>query len=245
MTNVKNLGVIPARFASTRFPGKPLASIGGKPMIQRVYEQALKSELDEVVVATDHESIAKTVEGFGGRAVMTDPNLPSGTDRCRAALIQLDFDPEFIINIQGDEPFIDPDQINQVLSVLEKEGAEIATLVTPASESSDIDNPNRVKAVLSKSGRVLYFSRHGIPFQRGEKGFDIPHYIHLGIYGYRNDVLKEITTLAPSHLETMESLEQLRWLENDFSIFAGLTDSQAESVDTPEDLMMIEKKYFL
>ncbi len=245
MKNVKKLGVIPARFGSTRFPGKPLASIGGKPMIQRVYEQALKSDLDAVVVATDHESIAKTVEGFGGRAVMTAPSLPSGTDRCRAALLNLDFDPDFIVNIQGDEPFIDPVQINQVLGVLEKDGVEIATLVTPASDSSDITNPNRVKAVLSKTGRVLYFSRHGIPFQRSDNEPKLPHYIHLGIYGYRNAVLKEITTLEPSHLETMESLEQLRWLENDFSIFAGLTDSQAESVDTPEDLMMIEKKYFL
>ena len=161
---MKSIGIIPARYASTRFPGKPLAEIGGKAMVQRVYEQCLKSRLDEVVVATDDERIASVVKAFGGRVVMTDPNLPSGTDRCREAFKLLDTDASRIVNVQGDEPFIDPAQINEVLDLLLGEDAEIATLISPARSSEEVLNPNRVKAVVDVKGDALYFSRQTIPF---------------------------------------------------------------------------------
>lgn len=238
------LGIIPARFASTRFPGKPLAEIGGKPMIQRVYEQAQKANLDRVIVATDHRRIEEAVRAFGGHVELTDPEIPSGTDRCRAVLQQSDLKADWVVNIQGDEPFIDPDHINSILILLEK-GAEIATLVSEAYEWEEINNPNRVKVVRSVHGKALYFSRSPIPYNRSGKMHAKDYFIHLGIYGFQADVLLELGKLKESKLEKSESLEQLRWLENGYQIYADQVDSRPDSVDTPEDLELIQKKYFL
>lgn len=246
---MKSIGIIPARYASTRFPGKPLAEIGGKTMVRRVYEQCLKSRLDEVVVATDDERIASAVKAFGGRAVMTDPNLPSGTDRCREAFKLLDTDASRIVNVQGDEPFIDPGQINEVLDLLLGEDAEIATLISPARSSEEVLNPNRVKAVVDVKGNALYFSRQTIPYFKGaaaEQWIEHHHYfIHVGIYGFTREALLHTGKLTPGNLELAESLEQLRWLENGMNIATAATSTRAESVDTPEDLRILEKRYFL
>lgn len=246
MEKFQKVGIIPARFGSTRFPGKPLAAIGGKPMIQRVYEQVKKSDLDHIIVATDHQGIADTVSAFGGHAVMTHPDLPSGTDRCREAMSQLGYTPEIVINIQGDEPFIDPAQINQIIALLEKPNVEIATLISPAQSKEEVENTNRVKVVVSESGKALYFSRLPIPFHREVMDNPKhPHYIHLGIYGFKGETLNALAQLKQAHLEQCESLEQLRWLANDFNIYTDITTIRSEAVDTPEDLMFIEKKYFL
>ncbi len=246
---MKSIGIIPARYASTRFPGKPLAEIGGKPMIQRVYEQCLKSRLDEVVIATDDERIASVVKAFGGRAVMTDPNLPSGTDRCREAFKILNADASRIVNIQGDEPFIDPGQIDEVLDLLLGEDAEIATLISPATSTEEVFNPNRVKAVVDVKGNALYFSRQAIPFFKGAKPEQwtkhYHYYIHVGIYGFTREALMHTEKLTPGNLELAESLEQLRWMENGMNIATAATSIRAESVDTPEDLRILEKRYFL
>lgn len=245
MDKIQKLGIIPARFGSTRFPGKPLAMIGGKTMIERVYNQAKKANLDHIVVATDDNRIADAVSAFGGAYVLTDSDLPSGTDRCRAAMNQIG-EAEMVINIQGDEPFIDPEQINQIIALLEKEHVDIATLISPAESDEEIQNPNRVKAAVSKNGKALYFSRLPIPFLRdSEMKPAKPHYIHLGIYGFKGTVLNQLADLQQSHLEQCESLEQLRWLENDFNIYTAITEVRADSVDTPEDLILIEKKHFL
>lgn len=243
---MNTVGIIPARYGSTRFPGKPLALISGKPMIQRVYEQCLKSNLNFVVVATDNEQIFDAVNSFGGNAVMTSAEHTSGTDRCREALKSLQEFFDLAINIQGDEPFINPDQINQVISILENTEAEIATLVSPALNFEEIENPNRVKAVTANDGKALYFSRHGIPFPRNEKDLKPEDYlIHLGIYGFTVSALEKIKRFKMSSLEKIEELEQLRWLQNGMSIYTDITNERAESVDTPEDLRAIEKKYLL
>ncbi|MGB6037369.1 MAG: 3-deoxy-manno-octulosonate cytidylyltransferase [Cryomorphaceae bacterium] len=243
---MNTIGIIPARYGSLRFPGKPLALIGGIPMIQRVYEQCLKSDLNFVVVATDSDEIFDAVNSFGGNAVMTSAKHPSGTDRCREALnsIQQSFD--LAINIQGDEPFINPEQINQVISILEDTPAEIATLVSPAMNMEEVENPNRVKAVTAKDGKALYFSRYGIPFPRNKEGLKPEDYtIHLGIYGFTSSALQKTKELEMSPLEKTEGLEQLRWLQNGMSIYTAVTNERADSVDTPEDLRAIEKKYLL
>jgi len=240
------VGIIPARFKSTRFPGKPLADIGGKPMIRRVYEQCLKSELDFIAVATDHDDILNEVMSFGGNAVMTPEDIPSGTDRCRYALDFLPIDSGMVINIQGDEPFIRPEQINSVIAILKNQNAEIATLVSPALNMDEVENPNRVKVVTAKDGRALYFSRSVIPFPRNAEGLKAEDYlIHLGIYGFKEEALRRTGQLEMGDLEVTEGLEQLRWLESGMSIYTGITKERAESVDTPEDLLSIEKKYFL
>ena len=238
------IGIIPARYASSRFPGKPLADIGGKTMIQRVYEQAQKTHLDQVIVATDDDRIANEVKAFGGEYIMTSPELASGTDRCRAALMNLDMEADWVINIQGDEPFIDPEHINCLINLLER-GAEIATLITPSQDIEEIQNPNRVKVVRSINGKALYFSRSTVPFDRDQSIKTQDYFIHLGIYGYQADVLMEIGQLEPSFLEKSESLEQLRWLENGYSIYTESVAGRPDSVDTPEDLLIIQKKYFL
>lgn len=240
------IGIIPARYGSTRFPGKPLALIGGKPMIQRVYEQCEKSELDHVVVATDNQQIYNTVHSFGGDAIMTSRDLPSGTDRCREALKSVQENFDIVLNIQGDEPFIDPEQINQVISILEDTEAEIATLVSPAMDIEEIENPNRVKAVTDRNGKALYFSRYGIPYPRNKEGCKPEEYlIHLGIYGFTATALEGTETLNESFLEKTEALEQLRWLQNGMTIYTAITKVRADAVDTPEDLRAIEKKYLL
>ncbi len=246
---MKSIGIIPARYASTRFPGKPLALIGKKPMIQRVYEQALKSELDTVVVATDDERIQKVVKDFGGLAVMTDSELPTGTERCRVAYETLQTDAEFIVNIQGDEPFIDPAQINKVLALLRGGEGSIATLITPAKSAEEVLNPNRVKVVVDASGRALYFSRQAIPFLKGVEPHEwsdhFLYHIHIGIYGFTREALLKIGDLGEGKLERAEALEQLRWMEQGMHIATAVTDSRAEAVDTPEDLHTLEKRYFL
>jgi 3-deoxy-manno-octulosonate cytidylyltransferase (CMP-KDO synthetase) len=238
------LGIIPARYGSTRFPGKPLADLGGKPMIQRVYEQAQKAHLDRVIVATDDDRIREVVESFGGHVEMTDSNIPSGTDRCRAVLENSEIEADWVVNIQGDEPFIDPGHINALLELLEK-GAEIATLVSRADEMDEVNNPNRVKVVRAQSGKALYFSRSAIPFNRSGNMTASDYFIHLGIYGFEADTLMELGEIKSGKLENFESLEQLRWLENGYQIYTDLVSSRPDAVDTPEDLLLIQKKYFL
>ena len=237
------LGIIPARYASTRFPGKPLVNIDGKPMIQRVYEQALKADLDDVVIATDDNRIAKAVRDFGGHVVLTSENHPSGTDRCAEALQLFKGDWTSVVNIQGDEPYIQPSQINAVVSLL-KNGAPIATLVKKIDTVEELTNINSPKVVLGNTGNALYFSRQPIPFQ---KGIDInewlnhgTYYKHIGIYGYQSAILPELTQLKQGILEMAESLEQLRWLENGYIIRTAETTENTVAIDTPEDLSRLK-----
>jgi len=234
------LGVIPARYASSRFPGKPLVDILGKSMIQRVYVQAKKSKkLDEVVVATDDERIFNHVKKFGGQAVMTESNHPSGTDRCFEAFKKLGKDFKYIINIQGDEPFIDPSQIDLLVDVCDGK-TELATLMIPVDSHEVLFDTGEVKITMNNKHEALYFSREVIPHIKGVDKKDwhkhFPYYRHVGMYAYRADILKEITTLAPSSLEKAESLEQLRWLENGFKIKLAITDFDSHCIDTPEDI---------
>lgn len=237
---MKILGIIPARFASTRFPGKPLIDIGGKSMIRRVYEQALKSKcLNRVIVATDDQKIYDHVLDFGGVAMLTSSDHQSGTDRCaEVALSYQDF--EVIINIQGDEPFIDPIQIDLLGKCFEQTGTGIATLIKKIDHYPDLLNPNTPKVVVNNHQEAIYFSRSPIPFLRGfEQETWLKHqtyYKHIGIYGYRTETLKQITILPVSLLEKAESLEQLRWVENGFSIKTAITDIEGISIDTPQDL---------
>lgn len=237
------LGVIPARYASTRFPGKPLVDIDGKSMIQRVYEQALKAEkLDEVVVATDDERILLHVHAFGGRAVLTADTHQSGTDRCAEVSKKL---PGFdvIINIQGDEPFIDPRQIDIVSTCFAAAETNLATLVKPILTEEELNNPNSPKVVLNKFSEAIFFSRATIPYVRGREPQDwLKNHIfykHIGIYGYRIDTLLAITQLPVSILESTEALEQLRWIENGYKIKAAVTDIETVAIDTPEDLAKV------
>jgi 3-deoxy-manno-octulosonate cytidylyltransferase (CMP-KDO synthetase) len=234
-------GIIPARFASTRFPGKALADINGKSMIQRVYEQAGKSNaLSTLVVATDNEQIRKHVIDFGGKVVMTAEYHPSGTDRCQEALLQLDGDYQYVINIQGDEPFIDPAQIDELAAALQDGTAEIATQMIPVSKHEELFDKGEVKIVLNTNGEALYFSRMVIPYIKGveEKDWHLHHtfYRHVGMYAYRSDILKQITQLPVSSLEKAESLEQLRWVEAGFKIRCVATTYESHCIDTPEDL---------
>ena len=258
---MKHIGIIPARYASTRFPGKPLALIGGKPMIERVYEQASKA-LETVVVATDDERIYRCVEGFGGKVVMTRTDHRCGTERCLEAWEKISDrysgKDTVIINIQGDEPFIQPEQIEALKSCFEgadNVGTKIATLVKPFTLEDGLqalENPNTPKVAVAwngangnKTGKTLLFSRSVIPYMRGvekekwlEKG---QYYKHIGMYAYRTEVLKEITALQPTPLETAESLEQLRWLENGYEIRVAACDVASIGIDTPDDLKKAEE----
>ena len=236
------IGIIPARYASTRFPGKPLAMLGGMTMIERVYRQVSKV-LDRVVVATDDDRIMAAVEAFGGKAVMTSPEHRSGTDRCQEAYLKNGGCEDVIINIQGDEPFIQPDQLQAIMACFEDEGTDIATLVRPFDSNrpySELENPNTPKVVLDSEMRARYFSRSVIPYVRGRERDEWPgttqYYTHVGMYAYRAAVLAEITHLPQSPLELAESLEQLRWLENGYTIKAGITTTATIGIDTPEDL---------
>ena len=234
------LGVIPARYASTRFPAKPLADIAGKTMIQRVYEQVSKSEsLSTVVVATDHPEILDHVEAFGGKVCMTGEHHASGTARCFEALTKQESQFDYVINIQGDEPFIQPQQIDLLVSMLDGR-TEIATLVKRITDNDTLFNPNVVKVVLNQLNEALYFSRSTIPHLRNvtqERWLDsYAFYKHIGMYAYRSDILKEISSLSVGVLEKAESLEQLRWLENGYRIRASETNTEASGIDTPEDL---------
>ena len=244
---MKILGIIPARFASSRFPGKPLANIGGKSMIQRVYEQALKAKsLSKVVVATDDTRILDHVTAFGGEAYMTAENHPSGTDRCFEALQKAGGGSKFdyIINIQGDEPYIDPETIDQMAKLLDFK-TEIATAVKKITDYETLFDPNVVKAVHTMRKQCLYFSRQTVPYVRGfEPETWLEHadfYKHIGLYAYRNDVLEQISHLPPSPLENTEKLEQLRWLGYGYKIYATITNYESIGVDTPEDLEKLNK----
>jgi len=239
---MKFIGIIPARYQSTRFPGKPLADMAGKTMIQRVYEQVSKV-LDEVWVATDDERILQTVESFGGKAVMTSPEHRSGTDRCNEAYHKIGKDFDVIINVQGDEPFIQPQQIEALMSCFDSKDVQLATLVKPFRKEDGFEalfNPNSPKVVLNKNSEAVYFSRSIIPYIRDAhhtEWFDKhTFYKHIGMYAYRADVLNEITQLHQSSLELAESLEQLRWIENGYKIKVGLTNMETIGIDTPEDM---------
>jgi 3-deoxy-manno-octulosonate cytidylyltransferase (CMP-KDO synthetase) len=238
---MKFIGIIPARFASTRFPGKPLAILNGKPIIQHVYENAAKG-LDAVWVATDNSRIAQAVTNFGGQFVMTREDHPSGTDRCAEAaeLLSAEHDFDVVINIQGDEPFVRPEQIDALESCFADAKTEIATLVKVIDSEEVLFNPNRPKVVVGRNQAALLFSRQTIPHIRGvhkDQWLDQHEfYSHLGMYAYRKDVLQQITQLAPSKLELAESLEQLRWLENGFVIKVAKTRFESIGIDTPEDL---------
>lgn len=244
------IGIIPARFASTRFPGKPLIDIMGKPMIQHVYEQSEKA-FQNVYVATDDEQIEQKVIRFGGKVVMTSTEHQSGTDRLAEALEKIESiekkQYDIVVNIQGDEPFISPDQLSLLLHAFNDPQAQIATLIRKARFHEEILNPNIPKVVLDTNKRAIYFSRSPIPYLRNceesewVKKFD--YFLHIGLYAYKSDVLRKITKLPQSLLEKAESLEQLRWLENNYVIKTMLTDKENIAVDTPDDLEVIKKRF--
>ena len=245
----KILGIIPARYESSRFPGKPLADIGGKSMIQRVYEQSSKStSLEKLVVATDNNEVLQHVKSFGGNVVMTSPAHPSGTDRCFDALSKEEKYYEFVINIQGDEPFIDPAQIDRLVSILSP-GVELGTLVKRIDFEEELDDTNEVKVVLNRRHECIYFSRNPIPYLSGAERANWIHefsfFKHIGIYAYRTDVLELITKLPVSSLEQAERLEQLRWIENGYTIKASITDFESMCIDVPEDIDQALKIYNL
>ena len=235
--------IIPARYASTRFPGKPLAVLGGKTVIQRVYEQ-VSSVLSEVYVATDDERIFQCVEGFGGKAVMTRSDHQSGTDRIEEAVEKTATQADVIINVQGDEPFIQPSQIQTLMQLFDDASTQIGTLGKPFESLEAVENPNSPKIVTDNRGFALYFSRSVIPYIRGKAREDwfgqYPFLKHIGVYAYRREVLAAVTKLPQSSLEKAESLEQLRWLQNGFRIRVGLTDVETIGIDTPEDLERAE-----
>lgn len=237
---MKITGIIPARYASTRFPGKPLVDIGGKSMIQRVYEQASKSELlSEVIVATDDQRIFNHVSAFGGSAQMTLADHQSGTDRCAEVALKYP-DSDVFINIQGDEPFIDPKQIDVLCKCFEQPGVNLATLVKQIIAYPELTNSNTPKVVLNNLSEAIYFSRTPIPFLRNKELSEWlnhrPYFKHIGIYGYRKETLQQITSMPVSGLERAEALEQLRWIENGLRIKVAVTDVESIAIDTPQDL---------
>ena len=243
---MKFLGIIPARYASTRFPAKPLAMLGGKTVIQRVYEQ-VAGILDDAYVATDDERIEAAVKAFGGKVVMTSVHHKSGTDRCYEACTKIGGQFDVVVNIQGDEPFIQPSQLQAIKACFDDATTEIATLVKPFTSDNGfaaLENVNSPKVVLNKNMNALYFSRSIIPYQRNAEKTDWlknhTYYKHIGLYAYRVEVLKKITSLPQSSLELAESLEQLRWLENGYTIKAGITEVETIGIDTPQDLEQAE-----
>ena len=238
---MKIIAVIPARFASTRFPGKPLVDIQGKPMVQHVYEKAQSlGTFSKVIVATDDVRIEIVVNDFGGLAMITSEDHQSGTDRCGEVISKLKESFDVVVNIQGDEPFIHIEQLEQLISLFKNPNTQIATLKKQLDNIEDVQNVNVVKVVSDNDKRALYFSRSPIPFARGEETKEWlgkhNYYKHIGLYGYRYAVLKELVNLPTSSLESCESLEQLRWLQNGFSIFIAETKHESIGIDTPEDL---------
>jgi len=243
------LGIIPARYASTRFPGKPLALLGDKPMIQWVYERA-SSLFEHLVVATDDQRIYEAVELFGGQAQMTSPRHSSGTDRCAEAAFSyeqqsgLRFD--YVVNIQGDEPLIQMEQLQSLIDCIKTPDTGIATLIRPLNNVEELENPNVVKVVVDKSFRAMYFSRAAIPFLRDlakrQRLQNFKHYTHIGLYAFRREILEEVVKLPPSALEQAEALEQLRWMDHGIPIRAAITHLPSQGVDTPEDLELIRKQ---
>lgn len=244
---MKFLAIIPARYGSSRFPGKPLAMLGGKYIIQRVYER-VQNVFEQTLVATDDERILQAVEGFGGKAIMTSSNHRSGTDRCWEAYVKSGIETDIIINVQGDEPFISPDQLRTIQACFNDTSTQIATLVKPFTPNDGIEalrNPNSPKVVVDSNQMAIYFSRSVIPFLRDiqpEQWLEKHTFFkHIGLYAYRTDVLREITLLPQGNLEKTESLEQLRWLENGFKIKVGTTNAETIGIDTPEDLRLAEQ----
>lgn len=244
---MKFIGIIPARYASTRFPAKPLAILGGKTVIERVYRQ-VEGILDHVVVATDDERILKAVEAFGGEAVMTSVNHKSGTDRVHEAFTKVGMGYDVVVNIQGDEPFIHAQQLESIRQCFADNTIDIATLVKPFTPNDGfeaLENVNSPKVVVNNKMEALYFSRSIIPFTRGKEKTEWlkghTYYKHIGLYAYRANVLKEITSLPQSSLEIAESLEQLRWLENGYKIKVGISEIETIGIDTPEDLQRAEE----
>ena len=244
---MKFIGIIPARYASTRFPAKPLALLGGKTVIQRVYEQVVDI-LDDAYVATDDQRIEEAVKAFGGKVVMTSVNHKSGTDRCYEAFQKVGEGFDVIVNIQGDEPFIQRSQLEAIKACFDDESTQIATLVKPFVPTDGFDvleNVNSPKVVVNKQMQALYFSRSIIPYQRNKDKKEwltgYTYYKHIGLYAYRAAVLKEITSLPQSTLELAESLEQLRWLENGYTIKVGISDVETIGIDTPQDLARAEQ----
>ena len=244
---MKFLAIIPARYASTRFPAKPLALLGGKPMIQHVYER-VSCVLDDVVVATDNQRIYDAVVRFGGRAVMTSPDHRTGTDRCLEAYRNFGVEADVVINVQGDEPFIAEEQILALMQCFENPQTDIATLIKPFPTTTTyetLSNPNTPKVIVNPQGQALYFSRSVIPYLRGKEKDDWTslhtYYKHIGIYAYRIEALRKVTQLQQTSLELAESLEQLRWLENGLTIQTAITNIETIGIDTPEDLQKAEK----
>jgi 3-deoxy-manno-octulosonate cytidylyltransferase (CMP-KDO synthetase) len=240
------IAIIPARYASSRFPAKPLARLGGKMVIERVYEQ-VTSEIEDVVVATDDSRIFEAVESFGGRVVMTSTDHRSGTDRCQEAYSKLGENFDVVLNVQGDEPFIQPSQLQSLKSCFADPATDIATLVKPFTAEDGLaalENPNSPKVVVGNNMQALYFSRSVIPYLRGVERdrwlASHTFYKHIGIYGFRSEVLQQVTSLPQSPLELAESLEQLRWLENGYTIKVGVSDIETIGIDTPEDLARAE-----
>lgn len=242
------IAIIPARYSSTRFPGKPLALIQGKPMIQRVYEQVMKcKQLSNVLVATDDDRIEQAVKNFGGHVVMTSENHQSGTERCAEAITKLPENFTHVINVQGDEPFIKSSQIDLLCSCFQDQQTKIATLIKTISRNEELFSSHVVKVVVDSKKDALYFSRSAIPHHRNAmEKFWIhlgSYYKHIGIYGYEKNTLLEIVKLESSELEKAESLEQLRWLSNGYKIRTAETDEETVSIDTPDDLQHAEKFY--
>jgi 3-deoxy-manno-octulosonate cytidylyltransferase (CMP-KDO synthetase) len=242
---MQTLGIIPARYASTRFPGKPLVDIAGKSMIQRVYEQAKKcAQLSKVIVATDDDRIFEHVLNFGGKAVMTSSAHQSGTDRC-AEVTEKHPEYEMIINIQGDEPYIDPGQISKLIGCFNDADTQLATLIKKVSNEQELYNTNSPKVIINKNSEAIYFSRSPLPHIRGQELENwlqhFTYFKHIGIYGYRADILKQITKLPVSPLEKAESLEQLRWIENGYKIKVAETEIETIAIDTPEDLKKLSE----
>lgn len=244
---MKFIGIIPARYASTRFPAKPLAMLGGKTVIQRVYEQVV-GVLDEAYVATDDVRIEEAVKAFGGKVVMTSVNHKSGTDRCYEAYCKVGNGYDIVVNIQGDEPFIQRSQLETIKSCFNDSSTQIATLVKPFTPEDGIEaleNVNSPKVVVNQNMNALYFSRSIIPFQRNKDKKEWleghTYYKHIGLYAYRAAVLREITSLPQSSLELAESLEQLRWLENGYTIKVGISSVETIGIDTPQDLIRAEQ----
>ena len=243
------LGIIPARYASTRFPGKPLAMLGDKPMIQWVYEGA-SSFFDALVVATDDQRIFETVKGFGGLVQMTSAEHTSGTERCAEAACLYEQQTgqhfEYVVNIQGDEPLIHGEHLQALIDCIRIPGTPIATLIKPSEDREEVDNPHVVKVVVDKSFQALYFSRAPIPFVRDSSQVKSPvattYFLHIGLYAFRREVLQQVVELPPTALEKAESLEQLRWLEHGIPIRTAITHLPSMGVDTPEDLEFIRKK---
>lgn len=237
---MKKLAIIPARYASSRFPGKPLIDLDGKSMIQRVFEGVLNSnQFDEVVVATDDERIASHVKTIGGKAIITKASHESGTDRC-GEVVESFTDFDIVVNIQGDEPLVDAEQLRVLLKAFEDSAVEIATLGSPKITSLDIQDANRIKVVVDHQSDALYFSRSPIPFERNKENY--PFLKHIGLYGFRTKTLSKLVHLAPTHLEKTESLEQLRWMYYGYKIRVIETPIETPNIDTPEDVEIVLKQ---